>query len=230
MRDIRFLVPNLLTSASIVVGFFSLLATAEGRYEVAVYLLVAALFLDTFDGRLARRLGATSEFGKEMDSFSDSLSFCAAPAFLVQRAVLAPLGVFGILASIAFLLAGVLRLARYNVSADTHAKARRTTGVPTPVGAGYLLALVMMRDQVPVGIGVLVVALMALLMVSRIQLPELQGGGFSIVALAVGAVSYLAVIWQPNWYTVGWWNLWNLVILVTFHLLDRRPRTGLVSS
>lgn len=230
MRDIRFLIPNLLTSASIVVGFFSLLATADGRYETAVYLLVAALLLDTFDGRLARRLGATSRFGKEMDSFSDSLSFCAAPAFLVQQAVVGSTGVWGVLACVGYLLAGVLRLARYNINADSHTKARRTTGVPTPVAAGYALVLVLMRDQVPPAIAALAMAGLALLMVSRWRLPELQGRGLIAVAFIVGMFSYLAVIYSPNWYTVGWWNVWNLIILITFHYRDRHVPSGLASS
>jgi len=134
------------------------------------------------------------------------------------------------MAAVAYLLAGVLRLARYNLHADTHSKAQRTTGVPTPVAAGYALALVLMRDQVPPLIGALVIGGLAVLMVSRWRLPELHGRGFIAVAFIVGLFSYLAVIWRPNWYTIGWWNLWNLIIYVTFHFRDRRVRTELVSS
>ena len=73
-------VPNSVTAANIVVGFIAMLAAADGKFRLAVYLLFIAMLLDLVDGRLARKLGATSKFGQEMDSLSDSLSFCAAPA------------------------------------------------------------------------------------------------------------------------------------------------------
>ncbi len=65
-----------------------MIVAAEGKYDLAVYLLVVAVVLDTLDGNIARWLHATSEFGQEMDSFSDALSFGAAPAFLVYHAIL----------------------------------------------------------------------------------------------------------------------------------------------
>ena len=145
----RLVAPNSLTAANIAVGFVSILAAADGRYELAVYLLLLAILLDLFDGRVARWLRATSKFGQEMDSLSDALSFCAAPAFLAQRAILQPLGGAGIAVSLSFLLAGVLRLARFNLTSEVHGKASRTTGVPTPIAAGYVMVLVLM--SIPYG-------------------------------------------------------------------------------
>jgi CDP-diacylglycerol--serine O-phosphatidyltransferase len=69
-----------------------------------------------------------------MDSFCDALSFCAAPAFLAFEAVLQPLGSAGVAAAVFYLLAGVFRLARFNLTSDVHVKASRTVGVPTPIG------------------------------------------------------------------------------------------------
>lgn len=218
----RFLVPNLLTAANIAAGFLSMLAAAEGSYEQSVYWLVLAILLDLLDGRVARWLRATSRFGQELDSFSDSLSFCAAPAFLAQRAVLRPLGGLGVAASLLFLLAGVLRLARFNLTSDAHSKASHTTGVPTPIAAGYIMALVLMRDQVPPAPAGLVVLVFALLMVSRIPLPEMRGRSPVTLTLIVGLVNYFAVVIWPNWYTVAWWNLWNVVILLVARGSDRR--------
>ena len=109
-RRYRLLAPNLVTAANIVAGFLAMLAAAEGRYDLSVRLLLLALTLDTLDGVVARWLGATSEFGQELDSFSDALSFGAAPAFLVQRALLGPLGALGVVVSVVYLLAAVIRL------------------------------------------------------------------------------------------------------------------------
>ncbi len=218
----RVFVPNTVTAANIAVGFMGMLAAVDDRYELAVYLLLLAILLDIFDGRIARRLGATSKFGQEMDSLSDSLSFCAAPAVLVYLAILKPLGAVGMVVSLLYLLAGVFRLARFNMTSEVHGKSRRTMGVPTPVGAGYLMALVLMRDRVTPTVAAIVVLVMALLMISRISLPEMRGKSVISYALLVGVLNFFAVVFWPNWYTVGWWNLWNLVILLVAKGEDRR--------
>ncbi len=219
---LRWLAPNLITAAHIAAGFLSMLAASEGQFESAVYLLILAVLLDLFDGRVARRLNVTSDFGQEMDSFSDAVSFCAAPAFLAHAAILRPLGAMGVIVALVYLLAGVLRLARFNLTADAHSKARSTTGVPTPVAAGYVMALVLMRDQIPAVVAALVLLITAGLMVSRFRLPEFRSRSGVTVALLVGILNYLAVVAWPNWYTVGWWNLWNVIILLVAKSEDRR--------
>jgi CDP-diacylglycerol--serine O-phosphatidyltransferase len=219
---LRWLAPNLITALNIAAGFLSMLAAAEGQFESSVYLLLLAVLLDLVDGKLARRLKVTSEFGQEMDSFSDAVSFCAAPAFLAHAAILRRLGAIGVVVALVYLLAGVLRLARFNLTTDAHSKARSTTGIPTPVGAGYVMALVLMRDRIPVPMAALVVLVMACLMVSRFKLPEFRGRSPVTAALLVGVLNYFAVMLWPNWYTVGWWNVWNVVILLAARSEDRR--------
>jgi phosphatidylserine synthase len=86
----RKVVPSLVTGAGLVFGFLSMLAATQAEYDSAVYLLVAAVFCDLFDGQLARRLKATSRFGQQFDSISDAVSFGVAPAFLVFQALLRP--------------------------------------------------------------------------------------------------------------------------------------------
>lgn len=207
-------VPNSVTAANIVVGFIAMLAAADGKFKLAVYLLFVAMLLDLVDGRLARKLGATSKFGQEMDSLSDSLSFCAAPAFLAHQAILAPLEGLGVAVAAAYVLAGVFRLARFNLMSNEHEKADQTTGVPTPVAAGYLMALVLMRDQIPVPAAATVILIFAMLMMSRWHLPELRATGLMGAAAALGILSYLALIVWPSWYTVGLWNFWGVLILL----------------
>ena len=219
----RLFVPNSVTAANIFMGFVSMLAAADGRFELAVYLLFGAILLDLADGRIARLLHATSKFGQEMDSFSDALSFVAAPAFLVHQAILSELSGFGVVICLAYVFAGVFRLARFNLTSDLHEKADRTLGAPTPVAAAYLMALVLMRDQMPAVGAVAVVLIMAMLMISRVHLPELKGRGPVTVAMLVGVGNYTAVVLWPNWLTVAWWNVWNIVILLLARAEDRRP-------
>lgn len=218
----RYILPNAASAANLACGFCSLLAAARGELDLAVHLLVIAIVLDMTDGRLARALGATSKFGQEIDSFCDALSFCAAPAFLAYQAVLEPLGAAGVAAALIYLLSGIFRLARFNLTSDVHRKASRTVGVPTPIGAGYLMALSLMRAEVTPEVGAAVVLVMSALMLSTWGLPELHGRSVVTAMLAVGVVNYLIVVARPSWTTVGWWNLWNAAIVVAARMRDRR--------
>jgi phosphatidylserine synthase len=157
-----------------------------------------------------------------MDSIADAVSSGAAPALLVYLAVLQPLGGLGIAVGVIYLLAGMYRLARFNLLSDAHSKAHRTLGIPIPIAASYLMALTLLRDSFPPAWAAAVVAAAALGMVSRWQLPELKGASLTTAMLGVGVVNYLAFVGWPNWYTVGWWNFWNLLIIIVARGEDRR--------
>jgi CDP-diacylglycerol---serine O-phosphatidyltransferase len=217
----RYAAPNAVTAANIAAGFGSMLAAANGRFEVAVYMLVLAVVLDLADGRVARRFKATSELGQQLDSFSDAISFCAAPAFLVQRALLTELHGIGVAVSITYVLAGVFRLARFNLTSDAHGKADKTCGLPTPVAAGYPMALALMRHELTPQLAAIVVLLIAALMISRLPLPEMEVRGALGFAFFIGFLNYMAVVIHPSWTTVGWWNAWNLVIVLIARVRER---------
>ncbi|MEE4271287.1 MAG: CDP-diacylglycerol--serine O-phosphatidyltransferase [Thermoanaerobaculales bacterium] len=221
-RRYRILAPSAVTSANIAAGFMAMVAAADGRFELAVYLLVVAILCDVLDGTIARLLGATSEFGQEMDSFSDAISFGVAPAFLIYLAVLRPLGFWGLIVSLVYLLAGVTRLIRFVLTSDAHVKELRTTGAPIPVAASYLMATVLMRDSLSVQAAAVVVLAMALLMISRIGLPSLKGKNIVTAMLLVGIVNYLAVVFLPSWPTIVWWNVWNACILLVARIHNSR--------
>ena len=221
-RRYRILAPSAVTSANIAAGFMAMVAAADSRYELSVYLLVVAILCDVLDGTIARLLGATSDFGQEMDSFSDAISFGVAPAFLIYLAVLRPLGFWGLVVSLVYLLAGVTRLTRFVLTSDAHVKELRTTGAPIPVAASYLMASVLMREHMSVQAVVVVVLAMALLMVSRIRLPSLKGKNVVTAMLLVGIVNYLLVVFFPSWFTIGWWNVWNACILFVARIQSKR--------
>ncbi len=218
----RYLAPNGVTAANISCGFISMIVAADGRFELAVYLLVVAILLDTLDGNIARWLQATSEFGQEMDSFSDALSFGAAPAFLVYQAILKPVEPFGLTVSLVYLLCAVLRLTRFNVTSDAHSKEKKTVGVPVPVAASYLMVAVLMRDVVHPSHVVILVLLFSGLMVSRVPLPNLKGRNIVTFMLLIGIVNYLVAIFRPTWNTIIWWNVWNVLILLVAWIGERR--------
>jgi len=218
----RFLAPNGVTAANISCGFISLIMSAEGRFDMAVYLLVLAILLDTLDGNIARWLGATSEFGQEMDSFSDALSFGAAPAFLVYQAVLKGFQPLGLSVALVYLLCAVFRLSRFNVTTDAHEKDARTVGAPVPLAASYLMAAVLLRDLIPRSWVVLLVLLFAGLMVSRLRLPNLKGRNIVTVMLFAGIVNYIVFVVNPGLKTGAWWAGWNFLIMFAAWIQDRK--------
>ena len=83
-----FLLPSLLTTGNLFCGFFALLLTAHGRYTEAGLAIYVAMIMDLLDGRVARLMKATSQFGVEFDSLADVVSFGVAPAFLLYACLL----------------------------------------------------------------------------------------------------------------------------------------------
>jgi CDP-diacylglycerol---serine O-phosphatidyltransferase len=177
LRDRRrqgiFLFPSLLTTANLFCGFFALLLSVEHRYTEAALAIFVAMIMDLLDGRVARLMKATSQFGVEYDSLADVISFCVAPAFLLYSFALQPLGRAAWFGAFLFVICGALRLARFNV--QTAAGDRRFfVGLSTPAAAGVVASLViLLQGDVPtrairVAIAVATYVL-ALLMVSTFR-------------------------------------------------------------
>ncbi|HEY4184215.1 MAG TPA: CDP-diacylglycerol--serine O-phosphatidyltransferase [Polyangia bacterium] len=219
---LKHVIPNAITLANISCGFLGILAAAAGQFQRAVmFLFVGALF-DLADGRVARLLGATSNFGKELDSLSDMVSFGVAPAVLVYLAVLERLGLPGLILAMIFPLAGAVRLARYNI--DTKELSHVTfEGLPIPIAASYVWSFVMVRDALPVwliGAGVL---LAAALMVSTLKIPKFRRGGLPVPLMFVGVAAFTAFLAHPTALTWHLWNGFNVVLLgLNYALLSRQ--------
>lgn len=132
-------IPSLFTMGNMACGFFSILATVEGNFYKAGWLILAALVLDGLDGRIARMLHAESSFGVEMDSLADLLSFCTAPALLMYFMALKSLGVFGAAIAFIYALFGAIRLAKFNAMAYAGTGSKKYfSGLPSPAPAALL--------------------------------------------------------------------------------------------
>lgn len=152
LRDKRrrtiFLLPSLLTTGNLFCGFFAILLAARGRFEEASLAIFVAMVMDLLDGRVARLMKATSQFGVEFDSLADVVSFCAAPAFLVYAFALHELGRPAWFGAFLFVICGALRLARFNVQAGTTDR-RFFVGLSTPAAAGIVASTVLLLDGEP---------------------------------------------------------------------------------
>jgi CDP-diacylglycerol--serine O-phosphatidyltransferase len=149
LRDRRqqgiFLFPSLLTTGNLFCGFFALLLSVEHRYTEAAVAIFVAMVMDLLDGRVARLMKATSQFGVEYDSLADVISFCVAPAFMLFSFALHSLGRAAWFGAFLFVVCGALRLARFNVQTTT-ADRRYFVGLSTPAAAGVAAALVILLE------------------------------------------------------------------------------------
>lgn len=107
--------PDLLTLMNAVCGILSIFFAIDGRIIIAVLLLMGAGLFDLFDGKLARKMNLTTEFGKQLDSLCDLISFIIAPA-IIAYVMLHDITLLKALMLVYFVVSGILRLARYNVS------------------------------------------------------------------------------------------------------------------
>lgn len=177
------LIPNMLTSLNLVLGMGAIMATLQNEFLLAGILIVLAMVADGLDGRVARFFNASSEFGKELDSLCDLVSFGVAPAILSYSFLLKDFGNLGYIAAIMFATCGALRLARFNV--NTSVVKGYFMGLPIPAG-GCVLATFIMLDIRPDGyIFPAMVMIFGYLMVSTVKYPDFKGKGEPIRIIPV---------------------------------------------
>lgn len=174
MKKGVYLIPNSITLMGATCGFYSILATLDKNWEHAAWAILLATVFDALDGLVARLTNASSRFGVQLDSLSDLLTFCVAPAILLNSWKLHDCGRFGWAVTLFFVLCGALRLARFNVQSDT-VESRSFTGMPTP-GAAICMAsgvLFFLKYEINfIGLGYILAGLMFLmdiLMVSNVR-------------------------------------------------------------
>jgi CDP-diacylglycerol--serine O-phosphatidyltransferase len=145
LREIplRMMVPNLITVLAICAGLTGIRLAFENRFELAVSMVLLAAFLDGIDGRVARMMRATSNFGVQMDSLADIINFGVAPALVLYVYILDDARSIGWIAALIYAISAGLRLARFNVMVDRPNKPKWLSeyfvGVPAPAGALLVL-------------------------------------------------------------------------------------------
>jgi CDP-diacylglycerol--serine O-phosphatidyltransferase len=178
-RKSIFLIPSLFTVSNIFCGFYSVSSAIRGNYELAGLLIGIAMILDTLDGRIARLTHTSSEFGVQLDSLADVITFGMAPAVLSYQWAFRDFEIHSVdragwLACFLFLISAASRLARFNVQTATAHDKRYFVGMPTPAAAGFVAAMVYaFPNQVisggPATAVFTLMLLLAFLMVSRIK-------------------------------------------------------------
>ena len=142
----RYILPSVLTLIGVCLGISSIKFALDGNFTLAILFIVIAAILDALDGRVARMIKGTSEFGKELDSLTDFVSFGVAPVFVIYFWELNELGRIGWLLVLLFSVCCVLRLARFNLTkfeGNEEWKMNFFQGIPSPAGGCIVLFPIM---------------------------------------------------------------------------------------
>lgn len=203
-----YLAPNLITTLSLLSGFFSILSSTQGEFYKASLAIFLSAILDGADGRVARMLNAQSPFGEQYDSLADLLAFGVAPAILIYSFALQPLGRVGIGCAFIFTACAAFRLARFNVQIGEVDK-KYFVGLASPLAAILVTSSVMVAIDHNQWIGqyagqVMVIAaiwvvICGLLMVSNIKyysFKEFDKKKVPFVALIIGVLVMAIVLYD----------------------------------
>ena len=141
-KKTRYLLPNILTLGGVCLGISSIKFSIDGNYSLAVTLILCAAILDALDGRIARLIKGTSEFGKELDSLTDFVSFGIAPVFVLYFWELNKYGKLGWAITLLYSVCCVVRLARFNLTKVEETQEWKNNffeGIPSPAGGLLIL-------------------------------------------------------------------------------------------
>jgi CDP-diacylglycerol--serine O-phosphatidyltransferase len=174
--NLAYLLPNFFTALSAFFGVMSIIASSQGKFEKAFIYIVLSLIADGLDGRVARLTNTTSKFGVEFDSLADAVAFGVAPAMMLFFAIGQDYGRFGALVSGLFVVFGLIRLARFNVTTG-ELDPRYFIGLPIPTAAVVLSSWIMLDIKYSGNFDFLILLgalFLAFLMVSNFRYPSFK--------------------------------------------------------
>ena len=223
-KKTRYLLPNILTLGGVCLGISSIKFSIDGNFSLAVTLILFAAILDALDGRIARLINGTSEFGKELDSLTDFVSFGIAPALILYFWNLNTYGKLGWAIALIYSVCCVLRLARFNLTKIENQQEWKNNffeGVPSPAG-GILILMPLIYELTDFSLNInikiftpFLTVLIALLLVSKIPTLSLKKISISskttIFLLLFAGIIFIALLF----YTFE-----TLLILCFFYILS----------
>lgn len=216
------LLPNFLTVGALCAGLTAIRFASEGRFGFSVAMIVLAAILDGLDGRLARLLKSESEIGAELDSLCDLVNFGVAPALVLYMWALEPMRSEGWIAALIYVVACLLRLARFNVGNRAPEQDGSTfQGVPSPAGAMLVLMPLILSSALHVAIPQALIALwlvaVAAMMVGRFRTPSFKKATIyadqARYIVLVFVVVVAALLTYP-WVTLAAFDMMYLVVVL----------------
>lgn len=166
-------IPNMFTLGNLMLGMVAIMLALDEKYSLAAIMVIVAMLLDGLDGRVARALNCQSEFGKELDSLSDIVSFGVAPALIMYT--ISFQGVtnttLAIIVTAVFPMCGAVRLARFNVHKGIPGF---FIGLPIPAAGGVLATLSLFHKEITAPYFIIATLLLSYLMVSSVRYPNFK--------------------------------------------------------
>ena len=223
-KKTRYLLPNILTLAGVCLGISSIKFSIDGNFSLAVTLILFAAILDALDGRIARLIKGTSEFGKELDSLTDFVSFGIAPVFILYFWELQNYGKFGWAIALIYSVCCVLRLARFNLTKIDEAETWKYNffeGIPSPAG-GLLILMPLIYELTDLNLGIEVkkitpflTVIIAILLVSKVptlSLKKISTSPKTTVFLLLGiGIVFIALLF----YTLKTLLIFGIIYLIS---------------
>ena len=223
-KKTRYLLPNILTLGGVCFGISSIKFSIDGNFGLAVTLILLAAILDALDGRIARLIKGTSEFGKELDSLTDFVSFGIAPVLILYFWELNTYGKLGWAIALIYSVCCVLRLARFNLTKIENQQEWKNNffeGVPSPAG-GILILMPLIYELTDFSLNIdikiftpFLTVLIALLLVSKIPTLSLKKISISskttIFLLLFAGIIFIALLF----YTFETLLVFSLLYLIS---------------
>ena len=222
-------IPNLITLMSLIAGISSIKFSIQANWKLAVLMIMLAAFFDFFDGWMARKLKKSSQFGAELDSLSDFISFGLAPSLLINLCFTHELGRIGWVISLFYIVCAALRLARFNIE-NMKEQSKVFYGIPSPAAAGVIMIPLYLNfiDQVqftinyPLICGVLT-TFAGIMMISRVPTPSVKNlkvktlyFRLMIISVAIVLIFLISYFWQTTLLVAVAYLLISLLSLLTY--------------
>ena len=229
------LLPNALTILAICAGLTAIRLGVQGDYVLSVLLIIGAGIIDGIDGRLARRLGSSSNMGAELDSLADFLNFGVAAPLTLYFWALQDMRGLGWISVLVFAVCCVIRLARFNVTAksDEPRDSAYFQGVPSPAGAllvmlpMYLSFAIADRAVLPDTVICLYMIVVGLLLISRLPTWSFKTTKISrenVKFFLVGVAVVGAALFSFAWLTLIVLCLGYVAMVIWGWIAAPRPR------
>jgi CDP-diacylglycerol---serine O-phosphatidyltransferase len=223
-KKTRYLLPNILTLGGVCLGISSIKFSIDGSYSLAVIFILFAAILDTLDGRIARLIKGTSEFGKELDSLTDFVSFGIAPVFILYFWELNNYGRLGWAITLIYSVCCVLRLARFNltkINSEENWKNNYFEGIPSPAGGLIILMpLIFQLTEIKLNLDIKSLTPYLTILIAFLLVSKLPTFSFKKISISPKSTVFILLTIGTIFIALLYYTFETLLILGLIYLLS----------
>ncbi len=223
-KKTRYILPNILTLVGVCLGISSIKFSLDLNFKMAVIFIILAAILDALDGRIARLIKGTTDFGKELDSLTDFVSFGIAPAFIIYFWELNSYGKLGWAVTLIYSVCCVLRLARFNLTKyenNENWKQNYFEGVPSPIGALLILSpLILELSEIGNKINIPYFVPLFTLSIAVLLISKVPTYSFKKIKIRPGLTIFILFVIGVSFVTLMFFTFETLIAFSLLYLLS----------